>query len=67
MQNITKITENYIRTHPAIKQSIKNNIINYSKLARLISKEKNIKNFDAILIACRRYYDKIKKSKFEFL
>jgi hypothetical protein len=65
MQNITKITENYIRTHPAIKQSIKNNIINYSKLARLISKEKNIKNFDAILIACRRYYDKIKKSKFE--
>jgi len=62
MPNITKITENYIRNHPFINQSIKHNIINYSKLARTISKEKSIDNFDAILIACRRYYDKLKKS-----
>jgi|TARA_B100002003_G_C14149383_1_gene552775 hypothetical protein len=62
MANITKITENYIKNHPSIKQSIKNNIINYSKLARKISKEKNIKSIDAILIACRRYNDKLKKT-----
>jgi aspartokinase len=63
--NITKITEEFIRTHPFIKQSIKINVINYSKLARMISKEKNISNFDAILIACRRYFRKLDKSKNE--
>ncbi len=64
MVNITKITEEYIRNRPFVKQAVKNNVINYSKLARLIAKEKNIDNFDAILIACRRYYQKIKKSSF---
>lgn len=64
MANITKITEDYISSHPFIKQAIKNNLVNYSKLARLISKEKNIKNFDAILVACRRYYHKLKKSAY---
>ena len=66
MVNITKITEDYIKNHPTVKQAIKNNIVNYSKLARIISKEKNISHIDAILIACRRYYDKIKKSKNSF-
>ncbi|MFH1053436.1 MAG: hypothetical protein V1740_03385 [Candidatus Woesearchaeota archaeon] len=61
MVNITKETENYIKTHPYVKQGIKKKIINYSKLSRLISKEKDIKNFDAILIACRRYYEKLGK------
>jgi len=61
MANITKITKDYIKNHPYVKQALKNNIINYSKLARLISKEKKIKKFDAILIACRRYHEKLKK------
>jgi hypothetical protein len=62
MVNITKETENYIQNHPFIKQAVKNNIVNYSKLARLISQEKKILSLDAILIACRRYYDKLKKT-----
>jgi hypothetical protein len=62
MVNITKETEDYIKSHPYIKQALKNNLINYSKLARLISREKEIKNFDAILIAGRRYYHKLKKT-----
>lgn len=61
MKNITKSAEEYIKNHPFIRQALKNNIINYSKLARMISRERNINNFDAILIACRRYYQKIHK------
>src|SRR3989338_2397549 len=64
MANITKITEDYIKNSPFIKQALKNNLVNYSKLARLISKEKNIGNFDAILAACRRYYYRLKKSDY---
>ncbi|MFH1317344.1 MAG: hypothetical protein ABII01_07525 [Candidatus Woesearchaeota archaeon] len=63
MVNITKETENYIKNHPYVKQGIKKKIVNYSKLSRLISKEKDIKNFDAILIACRRYYEKLGKTE----
>jgi hypothetical protein len=61
--NITEITEEFIKDHPYVKQGIKNNIINYSKLARKIGKEKGISQKDAILIACRRYFQKISKSK----
>ena len=63
MANIQKQTEEYISAHPAILDSLKNGLINYSKLARLICKELNIKSFDAVLIACRRSYYKFKKSK----
>ncbi len=66
--NITKETEKYIQEHPSIKESVKKSLINYSKLSRLILKELQIsnKNFDAVLIACRRYSDKLKiEKKFE--
>lgn len=62
MANVTKITEEYIKNHPYIIHSLRNGIINYSKLARKISDEKNIHQIDAILIACRRYFNKIKES-----
>lgn len=61
--NITKLTEKYIAEHPSIKDALKKGMINYSKLTRQIAKELEIdlkKNFDAILIACRRYYRKVK-------
>ncbi|GAF95475.1 unnamed protein product, partial [marine sediment metagenome] len=44
--------------------ALKKGMINYSKLTRQIGADLNIdlkKNFDAILIACRRYYRKIKE------
>ncbi len=66
--NITKETEKYIQEHPSIKESLKKGLINYSKLSRSILKELKIpkKNFDAVLIACRRYADKLKlERKFE--
>src|SRR3989338_4636493 len=63
MVNITKLTESYIAEHPSIKDALKKGMINYSKLARQVAKDLEIdlkKNFDAILIACRRYYRKVK-------
>jgi len=62
--NLTKTTEQYIQEHPSIKDCLRKGMINYSALTRKIAEEKNLdlkKNFDAILIACRRYYSKIKK------
>ncbi len=61
--NITKLTEKYIEGHPSIKDCVKKGLINYSALTRKIAKDSNLelkKNFDAVLIACRRYFGKVK-------
>lgn len=66
MSNITKLTENYILEHPSIKDCLKNGLINYSSLSRQIASELNLnlkRNFDAILIACRRLKRKLKKEE----
>lgn len=60
--NIQKLTEEYIKEHPSIKDNLAKDLINYSKLSRKIAKDKGLeikKNFDAILIAIRRYFEKI--------
>lgn len=54
----TEITIEYIKNHPYIKSCLKKGLINYSSLARLISKEEKIEkktSKDAILIASRRF------------
>ena len=64
MAIITKLTEEYIMQHPSIKGCLKNDLINYSSLSRLIASDLNInlkKNFDAILIACRRFKRKLRQ------
>ena len=56
--NITKAAIEYINNHPSIKDALKKDIVNYSKLARIIAKDLDInlkKNFQALVIACRRY------------
>ena len=66
MPNITKLTENYILEHPSIKDCLKNGLINYSSLSRQIASDLKLdikKNFDAILIACRRFKRKLKKEE----
>jgi len=63
MTNVTNLTEQYIAEHPFLKDSLKKGLINYSSLTRQICNDLNLnlkKNFDAILIACRRFYGKIK-------
>lgn len=61
MPNITKLAEKYIKEHPSIKDCLKKGLVNYSSLSRQISNETGIKQFDAILIACRRFSKKLKK------
>lgn len=64
--NITKLTESYIAEHPSVKDCLKKGLINYSSLTRQICKDKDLSekdNFDAILIACRRYFRKVSKEK----
>ncbi len=66
MANITKLTESYILEHPSVKDCLKNGLINYSSLSRQVASELKIdqkKNFDAILIACRRFKRKLKKEE----
>src|SRR3989344_1697867 len=64
--SITKLAENYILEHPSIKDSLKNGLINYSSLSRKIILDLSLshkKNFDAVLIACRRLKRKLKKEE----
>ena len=66
MPNITKLTEDYIIEHPSIKDCLVSGLINYSSLSRKIALELklDLKNdFDAILIACRRFKRKLKKDE----
>ncbi len=60
----TELTIEYIKDHPDIKNCLKKDLINYSSLARLIAKDLDIANKtskEAILIAARRFKDKLKK------
>jgi len=62
--NTTELTIEYIKEHPYIKSCLKKGLINYSSLARLIAKELKIEkktSKEAILIAARRFQDKLKK------
>ena len=64
MPSTAELTEKYIEEHPCIKDCLKKDIVNYSKLSRLISKELGIEkktSIDAIQIACRRYAEKLKR------
>ena len=66
MPTTTELTEKYILEHPSIKDCLKNNIINFSKLSRKIALELKIEkktSMEAILIACRRYSRKLKKEE----
>ena len=63
MVNVTKLTEDYISEHPYVKDCLKQGLINYSSLTRQICSDVDLnlkKNFDAVLIACRRYFRKIR-------
>lgn len=59
--NISRVTQKYIRAHPSIADCLDRGLINYSALARKICDETEIEAFDAVLIACRRYFAKKKE------
>ena len=59
--SVAKLTKKYIENHPSVNDCIKNNLINYSELARQICDKNKIDKFDAVLIACRRYAWNVQK------
>ncbi len=61
--NVTKITESYIEGHPSVKDCLKKGLVNYSQLSRQIIRDCSLKSsdFDAVLIAARRYFRKLSK------
>ncbi len=64
--NITKTTFEFIDQHPSIKDCVMKGIVNYSALSRFISRDLGLdpkKHFDAVVIACRRYYAKVKNKE----
>ncbi len=70
MAKIAQLTARYITEHPIIAECLAKDVVNYSKLARQISKELKIKQLSAVIAACRRYRKKtesgidiLKKSK----
>jgi aspartokinase len=58
--NIAEITHRYISERPSIKDCLKRGLINYSALAREICLQLDNNNFDAVLVACRRYIQRIR-------
>ena len=59
---ITNQAIRFISERPHIKDCLRLGLINYSSLARMICKSENIKRFDGVLMACRRYSKMIKSS-----
>src|SRR5437773_4491815 len=55
MPPIAREVRDYIASHPSVSDGLKMGIINYSALARKISKELGIRQKEAVLAACRRY------------
>lgn len=60
----TEMTVEYIKEHPDIKSCLKKGLINYSSLSRYIAEDLGIQkktSMEAILIAARRFKDKLSK------
>jgi sulfur transfer complex TusBCD TusB component (DsrH family) len=55
MTLVARQVREYIGAHPSISDGLKMGIVNYSALARRISKELGIRRPEAVLAACRRY------------
>ncbi|MCL2786823.1 MAG: ACT domain-containing protein [Methanomassiliicoccaceae archaeon] len=58
-ESLAEKTRSYIDAHPSIKDCISKGLVSYSSLARLIMKDLGIENEEALMIACRRYADKL--------
>ncbi len=62
--NITRLAEAYIESHPSVKDCMRKRLVNYSRLSRQVIKDSSLKSsdFDAVLVAARRYFRKLSKS-----
>ncbi|MFH1636942.1 MAG: hypothetical protein ABIB71_00790 [Candidatus Woesearchaeota archaeon] len=67
MASIAEQVFSWLEQYPYIIWTLKNGLINYSSLTRKIQKDLKIKNFDAVLIAIRRYKGSIKRVEEEMI
>ncbi len=58
--SVARVTQKYIREHPSIADCLDRGLVNYSALAREICAEHKLDSFDAVVIACRRYFERRK-------
>jgi hypothetical protein len=49
------ITRQYIDEHPSIREALLEDLINFTALARKIQVERDLRNEEAVTVACRRY------------
>src|SRR5436309_15114677 len=55
MAPVARAVREYIASHPSVSDGLKMGIVNFSALARKSSKERGIRQKEAVLAACRRY------------
>ena len=58
-ESLAEKTRMYIDAHPSVKDCVSRGLINYSSLARVIMKDLDLDNEEAVMIACRRYASKL--------
>jgi aspartokinase len=58
--NISEQTNRYIAERPSVKECMRRGLVNYSALAREICDHLGSSQFDAVLVACRRYLQRIR-------
>jgi hypothetical protein len=58
-ESLAERTRAYIDAHPSVKDCVAKGLINYSSLARMIMKDMDVDNEEAVMIACRRYAGKL--------
>ena len=52
---VAEQTREYIDDHPSIREVMREEMVNYTALARKIQLERGVRNEEAVTIACRRY------------
>lgn len=57
--SVAKQVFGWLRERPYIVYALKKDLINFSSLSRMIQKDLGIKNFDAVIVAIRRYQREI--------
>ena len=62
---IARIASRYISSNPIVEEGLAMDIVNYSKLARIIASEEGIPDsrIDAVIVACRRLASGIRGRK----
>jgi hypothetical protein len=63
--SISRLTNRYLATQPAVRECLARGIINHSALARDICIAFEVDEFDAALAATRRYAERLKRQRSE--